>query len=76
MECFQRHELLNWNGFQETYTAVLREGIVEEPSTQVFAMNKEGEEHWKDFHKKLIEHVCQKYKMFILNQISFRIYVL
>ena len=58
MECFRRQELLNWSMFQASYTAVLREGLPEEPATAVFAVGTdEGDMHWKDFEKKLIEHV-------------------
>lgn len=57
MECFQRHELLNWESFKSMYAVILREGTPEEPPTGVFDTSKEGEDHWKDFHKKLIEHV-------------------
>lgn len=57
MECFRRQELLNWSMFQASYTAVLREGLPEEPATAVFAVGTdEGDMHWKDFEKKLIEH--------------------
>ena len=58
MECFRRQELLNWSVFQASYTTVLREGVPEEPATDVFAVGtEEGDTHWKDFEKKLIEHV-------------------
>lgn len=58
MECFRRQELLNWSVFQASYTTVLREGVPEEPPTDVFAVGtEEGDTHWKDFEKKLIEHV-------------------
>ena len=58
MECFRQRELLNWDVFQASYTVVLREGIPNEPATEVFAVGTEvGEQHWNDFQKKLIEHV-------------------
>jgi hypothetical protein len=57
MECFRRRELLNWKEFQEMYTAILREGTPEEPCTGVFSPDEQGNQHWNDFHKKLIEHV-------------------
>jgi 26S proteasome regulatory subunit N5 len=56
MECFRRRELLNWKEFQEMYTAILREGTPEEPCTGVFSPDEQGNQHWNDFHKKLIEH--------------------
>lgn len=58
MECFRRQELLNWDVFQASYATVLREGIPEEPATGMFTVGTdEGEKRWKDFEKKVIEHV-------------------
>lgn len=60
MECFRHQELLSWQVFQSSYSAVLREGLPNESATGVFATDSEqGERHWKDFEKKVVEHVSK-----------------
>ena len=58
LECFKRHELLDWTTFQMSYGAALREGVADCPATDVFAADVElGREQWEDLRKRVIEHV-------------------
>ena len=58
LECFKRHELLEWKSFQINYEEVLRAGLPDCPATDVFAMDTElGKEQWEDLRKRVIEHV-------------------
>ena len=58
LECFRRHELLDWDTFQSTYGPALREGVADGPASDVFLVGSDlGEHHWQDFRKRVIEHV-------------------
>ena len=55
---FRRKEIINWEELQSTYTVVLRQGTVEAPPTDVFAMaTEDGEDRWQDLKKRVVEHV-------------------
>ena len=58
MELFRRDELLDWSEFEATFGPVLRDGIEDGPATAVFELDSTlGEGQWKDFRKRVIEHV-------------------
>ena len=58
LECFRRHELLEWTLFETQYGQALRERLGECPATDVFALDTElGAVHWEHLRKRVIEHV-------------------
>ena len=59
LECFRRHELLEWTLFQTKYGLVLQEGVPDCPATDVFTDSELGKEHWEDLRKRVIEHVSE-----------------
>ena len=58
LECFIKQELLEWSTFQSAFGALLREGLPDDPATDVFTPGSaKGDEHWEDFKKRVTEHV-------------------
>lgn len=50
-------ELMNWSNVAQEFEKELRQGSEENPCTEVFSNNEEGNKRWDDFRKRIVEHV-------------------
>ncbi|XP_028395643.1 26S proteasome non-ATPase regulatory subunit 12-like [Dendronephthya gigantea] len=56
LKCYVTAELMNWSDVSQQYEQELRQGSVENPSTNVFMNTEEGNKRWDDFRKRIVEH--------------------
>lgn len=58
LQQFITMELTNWSSLCENFDAELRHGVPDAPATGVFSHDTDsGNERWKMFHRRVVEHV-------------------
>jgi 26S proteasome regulatory subunit N5 len=57
LKCYVKAELMNWAEVTQQYEKELRQGSGENPATEVFGSDEEGDKRWDDFRKRIVEHV-------------------
>lgn len=64
LDCFTRVELLDWDNFQASFGNILRMGSSEEPASDVLEPSTDdGEKHWEELRKRIVEHVRELCKV-------------
>jgi len=56
IKLFTTSELINWRSFNQSFEALLRNGVQDCVATTAFGFDDSGNNRWKDFKNRIVEH--------------------
>ena len=66
MQRFKTQELIHWKDILENFENELKNGTKDDPATNVFVKNEDGNKRWEDFKARVVEHVSLFFCFFII----------
>jgi len=57
LQRFKTQELIHWKDILKNFENELKNGTTDDPATNVFIKNEDGNKRWEDFKARVVEHV-------------------